>query len=341
MSFKKILLAPLLWFTFNASAQTVNNFYFVEPETKNLPVFIRGNLSSNKILLFVQGGSAENGIDFGRSDYPNWKNSLETKVAIAYFDQRGLNRPVNKIDTTKINSAQSLKDIISIAKSLKEKYHAEIYLFGHSNGGKKVLDCLALLTEDSKLIKAGIAFNTPITTDFSPERNTHYRPLYLKNLAKKFIEEKKDTTYWQEALDWMTKTDSIYDRESSKQWNLYVDKAYNPTKRKTTVGMAFKVIFSKPYNPVKYLNKKDNQCVADILWEAERGLNHWELLSKINHPILLLSGRFDPIATLEEQEEANRIMPNSELVILSDCTHESFLDQPKLFEEAIFEFINS
>ncbi len=339
MSFQIILLTPLLWFTTTASAQTVKDFYFVEPESKNLPVFIRGNLSSNKILLFVQGGSAENGIDFGRSDYPNWKNSLETKVAIAYFDQRGLNKPVKKIDSTKINSTQSLKDIIAIAQSLKERYNAEIYLFGHSNGGKKVLDCLALLTQDSKIIKAGIAFNTPITTDFSTERNTHYRPLYLKNLATEFLEKKIDTTYWKEALDWMTKTDSIHDRESSKQWNIYVDAAFNPTKRNITVGMVLRVMFSRPYNPIKYLNNKDNEYVDDILWEAQRGFNRWELLSKINHPILLLTGRFDPIATLEEQEEAHRLITNSELIILSDCTHESFIDQPKLFDDAVLKYI--
>ena len=133
------ILPIILLCSQSAFCQKVNYFYYVEPETKNLPVFVRGNLGQNKILLYVQGGDAENGIDFGRSDYPRWKNTLEKEVTIAYFDQRGLNRSVKKIDTAKINATQILKDIITIAKSIKEKYHANIYLFGHSNGGRQVL----------------------------------------------------------------------------------------------------------------------------------------------------------------------------------------------------------
>ncbi len=151
-------------------AQNIKDFYYAEPETKNLPVFIRGNLDQNTILFYVQGGDAENGIDFGRSNYPIWKNTLEKEVAIAYFDQRGLNRHPKKIDTAKINSNQVQKDIIAVAKSLKQKYDAEIILFGHSNGGRWVLKTLANFQYETKFIKAGIAFNTPITTDFSEKR---------------------------------------------------------------------------------------------------------------------------------------------------------------------------
>jgi hypothetical protein len=119
MHFKTTLfILTLLVFNNLLAQQRVKDFYYVESETKNLPVFIRGNLESKKILLYVQGGGAENGIDFGRSDYPKWKNTLENEVAIAYFDQRGLNRSVKKIDTSKINSKQVLKDIITIASSL-------------------------------------------------------------------------------------------------------------------------------------------------------------------------------------------------------------------------------
>jgi pimeloyl-ACP methyl ester carboxylesterase len=331
----------------NLIAQNVKDFYYVEPETKNLPVFIRGNLDQKKILLFVQGGDADNGIDFGRSDYPGWKNTLEKRVAIAYFDQRGLNRSVKKIDTTKINASQVLKDIITIAKSLKEKYNAEIYLFGHSNGGRQVLECFANFPDKTSFINAGIVFNTPITTDFSPERYTHYRPLYLKNLAQEFIAKGENTTYWQEAYNWILETDSISTPESSEQWNVYVDNAYPSTKRKIGLGMVLKTIFTRPYNPIKYLNNKDNQFVGDKLWFAQKALwdanqqtTLWEQLPKIEHPVLLMTGRYDAVATSEEQEKAHQLLQNSELVLIQNCTHESFLDQPEKFSNAVSNYIN-
>lgn len=319
--------------------QNVKDFFYVEPNNKNLPVFVRGNLKHNTILLFVQGNYGENGIDFGRSDYPRWKKSLETHVAIAYFDQRGLNKSVKKIDTSMINPTQVAKDIISIAKKLQERYKADIYLFGHSAGGQNVLDCLANFSEEAHFIKAGIAFNSPITSDFSPERYKTYRPQYLKNIATYFMKRNENTDYWQEAFDWMVKTDSIHTPETSKQWNTYVDTAFKSTKRNTGLGMALKVIFSRPYNPIKYLNEKDNKLVSDILWEAQRAINRWELLPKIKHKVLLLTGQFDAIAVPEELMEAQKYIPNAALTVIPHCGHSSYLDQPKLFEKAVLNFI--
>ncbi|MGB5820842.1 MAG: hypothetical protein WBG90_15255 [Saonia sp.] len=166
-----ILLVCLLQY---ATAQKVKDFLYVDPATKSLPVFVRGHLDTKTIVLHVQGGDAENGIDFGRSDYPKWKNTLETKVAIAYFDQSGLNKSAKKIDPSKINTSQVSKDIIAIAKILKEKYNAEVHLMGHSHGGQNVLRCLAKFPEDIAFIKSEIILNTPITTDFSLERYTEY-----------------------------------------------------------------------------------------------------------------------------------------------------------------------
>jgi pimeloyl-ACP methyl ester carboxylesterase len=344
----KTLLFALVLCTINyiEAQQNVKDFYYVEPETKNLPVFIRGNLEAKKILLFVQGGSADNGIDFGRSDYPKWKKTLETEVAIAYYDQRGLNRRVKKIDTSKINKTQVLKDIILVAKSLHKKYNADVFLFGHSNGGAKVLQCLATFPTETSFIQSGIAFNAPITTDFSPKRYNFYRPLYLKNIAREFIDQKIDTLYWQEAYDWMSTTDSISTLEDSKKWNAYVDKAYSPVKRKIGVGMVFRTVFARPYNPIKYLNNKDNKFIADKLWYAEKErwdngqqTTLWELLPNVKHKVLLITGRFDPIAVPEEMEDAHKLLKSSELIIIPNATHESYLMQPEEFNRAVLSFL--
>lgn len=329
-----------------STAQNIKAFYYVEPETKNLPVFIRGNLSNKTILLYIQGGDAENGIDFGRSDYPKWKSTLEKHTAIAYFDQRGLNRSVKKIDTSKINKKQNLKDIISIAKSLSETYNAKIYLFGHSNGGRYVLETLGTYSKECSFITGGIAFNTTITTDFSKKRYKHYRPLYLKNLAKEHIAKSKDRVYWQEAYDWMSERDSIHTREDSKQWNNYVDSAFKSETRKIGLGMILNTVFARPYNPIKYLNYKDNKFVGDKLWYADKKLWDtnkqvplWDILPKIKHPILLITGRYDAISVPEEVKDAHKLISNSEIEIIPNAAHESFLDQPTIFKELIINYL--
>ena len=124
---KFYVVLTLILLAFNISkAQTVKDFFYVEKDNKELPVFIRGNLDNKIIIIFVQGGPGETAIDFGRSDYPRWQNTLEKEVAIAYYDQRGLNKKANRIDTTLINYNQYSKDIIRVSKQLKEKYQAII-----------------------------------------------------------------------------------------------------------------------------------------------------------------------------------------------------------------------
>ena len=322
-------------------AQTVKDFFYIEKDKKELPVFVRGNLDNKTILLFVQGGPGDTAIDFGRSDYPRWQNTLEKSIAIAYYDQRGLNQNVHKIDSSLINYKQYSKDIIRISKQLKEKYQAKIYLMGHSYGGGFVYHCLSEFNNTNNPIEGGIVLNTPVTTDYSKERYNYYRPLYLKNLALEFIDQGIDTQKWQEAFDWIEKTDSIDTPEASNKWNNYVDHAFESTKRKTSVKMAFKVLFSKPYNPIKYLNSKDNELVSDLIWKDQKQINFFERLPKINHPVLIITGRFDDLAGPEEIQKAGDLLKKSKVIILPNAGHQSFLDQPKLFDKAVIQFVIS
>ena len=80
----------LILISCNLSAQSVKDFFYVEKEKKELPVLVKGNLAKKTILLYVSGSYGDNSIDFARADYPNWKNTLEKEVAIAYYDKRGL-----------------------------------------------------------------------------------------------------------------------------------------------------------------------------------------------------------------------------------------------------------
>ena len=339
---RPFILLILTLVTVHAYAQQVKDFFYLEVEDYKFPVFVRGNLDSKKLILFVQGGPGETAIDFARSDYPRWKRTLEKDVAIAYYDQRGLNQRVRNIDSTNITYDQYSKDIIALSKALLEKYDSSIYLMGHSAGGKMVLNLLKSYPKESSFINAAMVVNSPITTDYSAERWAYYRPLYLKNLAKEKLDAKLDTStsYWKEAYDWITEIDSISTPEQARRWNNYTDAAFTPTERKITAGMVFRVTFSRPYNPIKYLKRKDNNLVGDLLWEDAKTLKAFEGLENIESPVLLLIGQFDNIGLPEENQRAHELIPNSTLTILPEAGHESFLDQPELFNTKIIHFLN-
>ncbi|QSE95935.1 alpha/beta fold hydrolase [Fulvivirga lutea] len=327
---------------FQSKAQKVKEFFHVKVEGDELPVYLRGNTSSKKIIIFVQGGPGENAIDFGRSNYPYWKESLEKEVFIAYYDQRGLNKPARKIDQAMISYHQYGKDILALARYLKEKYKSKIYVMGHSAGGDFVSKALVDFPDESQeLIEAVILSNTPLTADFNAERYQLYRPTYLKNLAKEKILAGQDDQYWQVALDWIESIDSLQSVEHIRQWNKYVNSAFEPTKRKITPGMVFKVIFSRPYNPIKYIKRNDNDLVDDLLWEDRLNSNCFELYPKIQHNVLLISGRYDDIAPPEEMADAQKLIRNSKIEIIPNAGHESFLDQPNIFNKLVLEFIKN
>jgi pimeloyl-ACP methyl ester carboxylesterase len=336
-------ITALILLSIDLPAQTVKDFFYVDKVEKELPVMVRGSLDNNTILLYVSGSYGDNAIDFGRSDYPGWENTLEKKTAIAYYDKRGLNKRVSRIDTAQINWNQNSRDIYKIADFLKNKYVAKIFLMGHSAGGMLVYEYLSTFNEQSNsIIEGAIILNTPFTNDSSPKRYSYYRPLFLKNIAQEYMEKAIDTSKWQTAYNWMVNTESINSRERSKIWNDYVESAFEPVNRKITLAMAVKVIFTKPYSPIKYLNNKDNDLIGDLLWEQKQNISDEEFsikLSQINHRVLVITGRYDAIAIPEEMEPIRRLLKDTKVIVFPDCGHESYLDQPERLNEAILEFI--
>ena len=54
----------------------------------------------------------------------------------------------------------------------------------------------------------------------------------------------------------------------------------------------------------------------------------------------MITGRYDAIATPEEQMAAHELIKDSKLLILPNCAHESFLDQPEMLNKAILNYLN-
>ena len=105
---------------------------------------------------------------------------------IAYYDQRGLNQKVRNIDSNKITYDQYSRDIIALGKALQKKYEADIYLMGHSAGGKMVLNTLQHYPEEISFIGGAIVLNTPITTDYSPDDGS----IIVRSTSRIWHEEK-------------------------------------------------------------------------------------------------------------------------------------------------------
>ncbi len=318
-------------------------FFHLEEEGAYLPVWLRGNIASNRILLYIQGGPGLNTMDFATVDYAGWENTLERDYAVAYYDQRGTGNAQGDFELETVTLTQYLKDLRKIIAVLKDQYpNAEVYLFGHSFGGWLAY-LYALEYQDNPVVAGLVAMNAPFTTDHNEIRWT-FRHAFLNRVAKDFLERGEEVAFWQEVLDWTVQQPSIESLEQKRQWNLYVikglaDYEIEPPLR---TGKLLKGVFASSINVFPTLMAQDRlDAVSDRLFEDQRGIELLDRLAEIELPLLLMTGSYDDIAPVEELEFAFDQLgaERKQLEVLPEAGHDAMLNQPELFRQILNAFI--
>lgn len=317
-----------------------DEYLHVDVGGAQLPLWVRGNTASNKILLFIQGGPGGSTIDFAQIDYPGWEESLEKDMAIAYYDQRGTGNMQGNFDLESISLQQYAEDIRQLLVVLHDKYpDAELYLLGHSFGGYLAMDYLQRFPDD-ELLTAVINMHGPATTDHDTER-WEYRRAYLENVAIEMLNTGKDTSQWNEVIAWTKAHPVIETAEEKTQWNRYIALVEVVADRPITFSDALEVVLFSPYSYFSAYNYGKLDKVEQRLFDDEKSNRLITKLSAIQKPILYLTGRFDDIAPPEEMravlEKTGSL--SKELHIIPEAGHESFLDQPDTFNQIIRDYV--
>lgn len=317
-----------------------NDYFHVKTADAFLPVWVRGNTSSNKILLYIAGGPGGSGIDIAKVDYQRWKETLEQDYAIAYYDQRGTGNNQGTFDLSSVTLSQYTSDIQQIVQLLRDQYkEAEIYLMGHSFGGYLVYHYLHEYGQE-ELVAGSIALNAPASTDADPERWS-YRRSYLQGIAQELVAHPEDSSHWQSALSWLEAYPEIATDEEKRQWNQFVEVAVVEADRPITISEVLGVVFFSPYNYFSaYAYGKLEQVEQQMFQEGYQS-RMIEKLDRIDQRILLMTGRFDDIAPPEEMTVILDQLSSTdkELIIIPDAGHDLALDQPALFQTAIQGFV--
>lgn len=346
-----ILLTAILFtdcqdeFTLDAKA---DNFFHVKRENYYLPVRVRGNTASKKILLYIQGGPGNNTLDFAEVDYPKWRGSLEKDYAIAYYDQLGTGNRIGKFDYDDITLDNYLQDIHTIATVLKNKYDADVFLFGHSFGGYLAY-AYAMKYKNEGVPVGYISFHGPATTDSDNLRWT-FRWDYLHNLAEKFNAENVYPEFWTEVAGYLNDHPVLQTDEEKRQWNNYViasiGKGVDVSEDDLPVPSVLdylNVTFTSSYNVLtSNINLKVLDKVSTKLINEAKAFLLINKLSEIESPILLITGEYDDICPSEEMNFTLESIAssNKQLVIIKDAAHDSYLQNPDVFNEAVRNFVN-
>ena len=324
------------------ASTTADDYFYLQEAAAKIPIWVRGNTASNKILLYIQGGPGLNTMDFATVDYPGWEETLENDVAIAYFDQRGTGNAQGNFELNTVTLDQYLVDIHKIVQLLQNQYpDAEIYLFGHSFGGW--LSYLYGIEYAENPATAGIiSVNAPFTKD-QDSIQWIFRHEFLVNVAEEKIQQNEAVGFWTEALNWADAHPVIETQEERQQWNDYIIEGLGQYEFDPPLALSkvLKAVFLSSVNifPTLFANDRLN-LVADQLFSDPKGNGLLFRLDEFQLPLLMITGRYDDIAPPEELEYALPHLPEStQLVVLPEAGHSSFLNQPELFRAAINEFL--
>ncbi|MEZ4720489.1 MAG: alpha/beta hydrolase [Flavobacteriales bacterium] len=328
----------------------VNDSFHVENGDYLIPVLVRGNTASGKILLYIQGGPGYASLDFAHIDYPEWKNTLEKDFAVAYYDQRGMGNWQGQYSQGDNVSATWVDDLSAVTDFLSTAYDADIVMLGHSFGGGLMYEYM-IAKGDAATPVAFIAVDAPVTTD--SEQDTlrwKFRREFLWNTAQLELSRGRRVEQWEEVVDWLNAHPVIEllpgdnEYELMNQWNEYVeDLVYIDYPEKLpTVGQYAKVAFASRYNPISYLSGRYRGEIASRILLEEMVVPLTSQLGEITQDLLIVGGRFDDICPPEEElyvfDQVSSA--NKEIHIIDHAGHTCYTDQPEAFYEIIKTYLN-
>lgn len=343
-----ILVSLLL---FNACEQfeletNTDTFFHVKVDDASLPVWVKGNTASSKLVIYINGGPGLTSIDVARADLFNWEEGLEENFAMVYYDQRGCGNAQGNLDARLLTIQQYVKDLDAIISVLNSKYqNPEIFLMGHSFGAFIGVNYL-LTPKFQDKIKGWISIDGAYNFDY--DLSWQYRRTFLINIANEEIQKGNKIDHWTSALQWTDNNQIITTREQKNEWREFVGwpgEIIIPEELATlSVRQYLQIGFFSSYNPFPSYLSSNLEIVNDRLNKDVEGKNFINEVSKVKTPSLLIWGRYDDLIVPEEgldvfnnfgtplNDKFYRILPNS--------SHEPYISDPELFKLEIMDFIS-
>lgn len=299
---------------------------FLRHKGADMPIWVRGNTASNKIVLYLHGGPGDCAMC-----YRHYLKGLENDVAVAYWDQRVAGASSGKVDPKTLNYAQFGEDTELVVKLLRNQYpNAQIYLLGHSFGVELTWQFLTT-GNNQKLVSGAIVVNGI----FSSYRWLHHmREWVLREAA---LQQKTDiATYTQERP--VTPENTVaYDWE--KLYRHMLDLGGNPVSlysdKKFVVNYAFfspNTALAQFTHGKAYADYSKNQVIR-----YERG----DLLKNVRIPVALFWGKKDGVVPIEVGYETQALLTNAPttFVTFDNAWHEPFVSETDKFVQEVLEFV--
>jgi proline iminopeptidase len=142
---------------------------------------------------------------------------------------------------------------------------------------------------------------------------------------------------------------SIYDRlskqenDSLKYWSDRIDQGDTSYFARYRMGMALAPAYVYNKNNIPVIAERltqGNAVVTGLVWQDLNKIkfNCAPKLKDFNKPVLIIQGKQD-IVMLQTAEYAHKVLKNSRIVIVDDCVHYGWLDNPQVYFKEVSLFL--
>ena len=319
----------------------VDETIYVRHQGADMPVYLRGNFSSNIIILIVHGGPGGNGLEYRTGP---WTVELEEKYGMAYWDQRGQGMSQGNYDNSKLTISQMADDMDAVIKTLKFKYgkDAEVVALGHSWGGTLTAKYMVTGNLQQNLlgwIEADGAHDIP-KNDI--ESIKLYREVSAQQIAMG-----NNVANWQEIKDWAdaVDTNNITDEQSGE---------INANGNKVEGWLTEDGVLKTPpsggnsgaslLSPINPLTSMLNGNLTNSALSSEiQQFSVTDELYKVTIPVLAVTGKYDFIVAPALAFDTYNLSSSAfkRIVVFDKSGHSPMSNEPSKFTSEVISFIEA
>jgi pimeloyl-ACP methyl ester carboxylesterase len=320
-----LLILPILFASCADNATEATDTFYIRNKGADMPIWVRGNLDSNKIIIFFHGGPGDCAMC-----YRYYLKKLEDGAAVAYWDQRIAGSSSGIPDLATLTYEQFGEDAFYAISLLREQYPGkQIYIMAHSFGVELAWQFLTT-GENQKMVNGLLLVNgtfsnlrwMEVMRDWVIREAILAENEKILNYASSHPIEQETVNdvwveYYRKMLDLGGNPLSLYD---NKKFVLnYVLFSPNTTFAQFSHGKAYQ----------EYTEKE--------VFTFDKT----EELSKITLPVAFLWGKKDGVVPIEIGYETEELLINTtvEWTVFDDSWHEPFVSENDKFIKAALAFV--
>lgn len=315
----------------------VSETFFVRTEGADMPVYVRGNTSSNTFIMMIHGGPGGEAFSYSLAKF---SDILEKDYGMLFWDQRGQGASQGNYSEDIISIDRMRQDLQAVVLAIQERYgsEAKLYLMGHSWGG--LLGTAYVQSEDQAQIDGWIevagAHDLPLL----------YRSAYtmLDSVADVELLAGRDTDFWAEVKDSLAglpPTNFILEEWLRLNRLGHRSEQTHPEIERDDIARVSlgEAIFSNPIDPVSA--GFSGLQTANLLLEEVSQTNLSPTMDQIQVPTLLLWGKYDFIVPPRLGETAFPLIGSSdkEYYLFEHSGHSPMISEPDEFAKVVKDWV--